>query len=83
MEQREPSSVLEWPSRDRGRRSQRECLRDTVSFNKTKGFPTAKAKVLFNKSYGFVQQKLRFSSTKAKVLFSKSYGFVQQKWHSC
>ena len=27
MEQREPSSLLEWPSRDRGRRSQREQFR--------------------------------------------------------
>ena len=30
MEQREPSSLLEWPSRDRGRRSQRERFRPKV-----------------------------------------------------
>jgi len=31
-----------------------------------------KAMVLFSKGYGFVQQKLRFSSAKAKVFFNKS-----------
>ena len=32
MEQREPSSLLEWPSRDRGRRSQRERFRPKVKY---------------------------------------------------
>ncbi|MBR6188037.1 MAG: hypothetical protein IKQ59_03660, partial [Prevotella sp.] len=38
---------------------------------------------LFNKSTGFVQQKLWFCTTKAMVLYYKRYGFVQQKIWSC
>jgi len=37
MEQREPSSLLEWPSRDRGRRSQREQARPEVKEAYEKG----------------------------------------------
>ncbi|MBR3414368.1 MAG: hypothetical protein IKG81_16965, partial [Bacteroidales bacterium] len=42
-----------------------------------------KALVLFNKSYGFVLQKLWSCTTKDMVLFNKRYGFVLQKIWSC
>ena len=38
---------------------------------------------LFNKSYGFVLQKLWFCTTKAMVLYYKRYGLVLQKIWSC
>ena len=37
MEQREPSSLLEWPSRERGRRCQREYLRAKLKDSAKRG----------------------------------------------
>ena len=42
-----------------------------------------KALGLFNKSYGFVLQKLWSCTTKAMVLYYKRYGLVLQKIWSC
>ena len=40
MEQREPSGLHEWPSRDRGRRSQMHPILDAVKVVKIKMHPT-------------------------------------------